>query len=178
MKSAPSTHLARIAVSGSLWLLPLATTAVAQTPEAQAAAYLKEQWLSSGAPAVSMAVAYKGRIVFSTAVGFADLDNLVPANSSTVYNIGSVSKVMTATAVMQLVEQGRVGLAERSVQGPQPSLERLFQDVRAWPQPAGSPGPDAQQPVGPKERLRLSVGTPTEPRALGLPNCSASRRRR
>ena len=86
------------------------TTVGAQTPEARAAAYLKEQWQSSGAPAVSMAVASKGRIVFSTGVGFADLDNLVPASGSTVCNIGSVSKVMTAVAVMQLVELGTVRL--------------------------------------------------------------------
>src|SRR4030095_1365086 len=77
---------------------------------AQAAVYLDEQWRSSGAPGVSLAVAYKERIVFASGVGFADLDNLVPANSSTVYNIGSVSKGMTAVAVMQLVEQGKVGL--------------------------------------------------------------------
>ncbi len=49
-------------------------------------------------------------MVYSAGVGFADLDNLVPANGSTVYNIGSVSKVITAVAVMQLVEQGRVAL--------------------------------------------------------------------
>ncbi len=110
MNNTRMAHLARIAVSGFLWLLPSVTPMVAQAPEAQAAVYLKEQWQSSGAPAVSMAVAYKGKIVFSMGVGFADLDNLVPANSSTVYNIGSVSKIMTAVAVMQLVEQGKVGL--------------------------------------------------------------------
>jgi CubicO group peptidase (beta-lactamase class C family) len=109
VKVAPVRNLACIVVSVFFWL-PSVTPAVAQTPEAQAAAFLKEQWQSSGAPAVSMAVAYKGKIVFSMGVGFADRDNLVPANSSTVYNIGSVSKIMTAVAVMQLVEQGKVGL--------------------------------------------------------------------
>ena len=42
--------------------------------------------------------------------GFADLENLVPADGTTVYDIGSVSKVLTAVAVMQLVEQGKVRL--------------------------------------------------------------------
>jgi serine beta-lactamase-like protein LACTB len=109
-KHKTSCSLARAAVSSLLLLLPLATTPAAQAPEAKAAVYLEEQWRSSGAPGVSLAVAYKGRIVFASGVGFADLDNLVPASSSTVYNIGSVSKVMTAVAVMQLVEQGKVGL--------------------------------------------------------------------
>ena len=44
------------------------------------------------------------------AIGFADLDNLVPATGTTVYNIGSVSKAVTAVAVLQLVERGVVGL--------------------------------------------------------------------
>ncbi|MFP5288343.1 MAG: serine hydrolase domain-containing protein, partial [Thermoanaerobaculia bacterium] len=39
-----------------------------------------------------------------------DLDNMVPAGGSTVYNIGSVSKTLTAVAVLQLVEQGKVRL--------------------------------------------------------------------
>src|SRR5262245_65996688 len=61
---------------------------------------------------MSAAVAVKGRLVFSAGEGYADLENLVPATSSTVYDIGSVSKVVTATAVMQLVEQGKVGLED------------------------------------------------------------------
>jgi CubicO group peptidase (beta-lactamase class C family) len=64
-----------------------------------------------------MAVARKGELVFSTAFGMADLENLVPARPTTVYDIGSVSKVMTAVAVMQLVEEGRVDLGD---------------DIRTW----------------------------------------------
>ncbi len=79
-------------------------------PEAQAMAYLTEIWRSIGTPGISVAVAHKGQLVFSQSVGFADLDNMVPASGSTVYNIGSVSKALTAVAVMQLVEQGKVRL--------------------------------------------------------------------
>jgi serine beta-lactamase-like protein LACTB, mitochondrial len=61
---------------------------------------------------VSAAVAVKGRIVFSSGQGLADIENLVPATASTVYDIGSISKVLTATAVMQLVEQGKVRLED------------------------------------------------------------------
>ncbi len=84
--------------------------AAGPAPEAQAAAYLEQLWRSSGTPAISIAVASKGRIVYSAGVGFADLENLVPENGSTVYNIGSVSKVITAVAVMQLVEQRKLAL--------------------------------------------------------------------
>jgi serine beta-lactamase-like protein LACTB, mitochondrial len=79
-------------------------------PGARTMAYLQEVWRSIGTPGISVAVAHKGRLVFSEGVGFADLDNMIPANGSTVYNIGSVSKALTAVAVMQLVEQGKVRL--------------------------------------------------------------------
>jgi serine beta-lactamase-like protein LACTB len=97
-------------VAASLLLLLTAGVSRAQPPEAQAETFLLEQWRASHAPAVSVAVAYRDRIVFARGFGFADLDNLVPATSTTVYNIGSVSKLITAVAVLQLVEAGRVGL--------------------------------------------------------------------
>jgi CubicO group peptidase (beta-lactamase class C family) len=94
----------------SLLVLLRSAALAAPPPEAQAAAYLEQVWRSSGAPGVSAAVALRGKLVFAHGVGFADLENLVPATSSTVYNIGSISKVNTAVAVLQLVEQGKVHL--------------------------------------------------------------------
>lgn len=93
-----------------LVLAPAAGLAEGPAPEARTMAYLQEVWRSLGTPGISVAVAHQGRLVFSEGVGFADLDNLVPANGSTVYNIGSVSKALTAVAVMQLVEQGKASL--------------------------------------------------------------------
>ena len=80
----------------------------AETPEAQATAYLGEVQQKTGDPAISVAVAHHGKIIYSCGMGFADLENKVPAGPATVYNIGSVSKVITAIAVMQLVEKGTV----------------------------------------------------------------------
>ena len=79
-------------------------------PEAQVMTYVSGLWRKTGTPGISVAVALKGKLVVSAGVGFADLDNLIPATGSTVFNIGSVSKVNTAVAVMQLVEQGKVSL--------------------------------------------------------------------
>src|ERR1700730_2790924 len=94
-----------ILLSLSLFLTGLAQgqPSQIQAPQVKAAAYLEEQWRLSGAPAVSVAVPYQGRIVFSRGIGFADLDNSVPATSSTVYNIGSVSKVIATVAIMKLI---------------------------------------------------------------------------
>jgi CubicO group peptidase (beta-lactamase class C family) len=42
--------------------------------------------------------------------GFADLENRVPVTPKTVFRIGSITKQFTSSAVMQLVEQGKIGL--------------------------------------------------------------------
>lgn len=67
----------------------------------------RQEW---GAPGVSVAVALDGRVLFARGAGWADLADSVPAAPETVYRIASTSKVITATAVLQLVERGLVGL--------------------------------------------------------------------
>jgi len=100
----------RPAVATLLLLATASLGAAAPPPEAQAKAYLQELWRSLGTPGISAAVLQQGRLVFSEGVGFADLDNLVPATGSSVYNIGSISKALTVVAVLQLVEQGKARL--------------------------------------------------------------------
>jgi len=60
----------------------------------------------------SVAISEKGSIVFQKGFGFADLENDVPYKSETVNRLGSISKVITAIAVMQLVEAGKIDLDE------------------------------------------------------------------
>jgi serine beta-lactamase-like protein LACTB, mitochondrial len=91
---------------------PAPTPVPAPPPEARAAARLQETWRSHGSPGVSVAVADRGRIAFGSGAGYADLESLSPATSQTVYDIGSISKVHTAVAIMQLVEQGKVRLED------------------------------------------------------------------
>jgi serine beta-lactamase-like protein LACTB len=79
-------------------------------PAAGAQAFLDQLRASTGTPAVSGAVALGGRVVFAGGSGMIDLENQVPATGSSVYDIGSLSKAVTAIAVMQLVEEKRVAL--------------------------------------------------------------------
>lgn len=48
--------------------------------------------------------------VWAKGYGFADLENQVPATEKSAYRLASVTKPMTATAIMQLVEKGRIDL--------------------------------------------------------------------
>ena len=61
-------------------------------------------------PSLSIALVDDQAIVWSKGYGFVDADRKVPATADTVYRVGSVSKLFTDIAVMQLVEQGKVDL--------------------------------------------------------------------
>ena len=61
-------------------------------------------------PAASVAVVVDDKLVWSEAFGTADLENLVPATSGSVFRLASVSKAITAVAIMQLVETGTLRL--------------------------------------------------------------------
>jgi serine beta-lactamase-like protein LACTB, mitochondrial len=113
-----------------LVLLPRPAPAQGPTAQVLAARYL-EGVLQTGTPATSAAVAVKGQIVFSGSAGFADLENMVRATVSTVFNIGSVSKVNTAVAIMQLVEQGRVRLDD-PIQKYVPALPDKGAPITIW----------------------------------------------
>ena len=62
------------------------------------------------APGLSLAVAVKGAIVWSVSCGYADLASRKPVDDHTRFRIGSVSKTLTATALMHYFETGAVDL--------------------------------------------------------------------
>jgi CubicO group peptidase (beta-lactamase class C family) len=59
---------------------------------------------------LSIALVDGDRTVWARGFGFADRAGGVPVTADTLFHIGSSAKTMTAAAVMQLVEQGRVEL--------------------------------------------------------------------
>ena len=66
---------------------------------------------SSGIVGATVAVVGEGEVVTTRGFGHADLEAGVEVDpEQTLFRIGSVSKVFTATAVMQLVEQGELDL--------------------------------------------------------------------
>lgn len=110
MKKAKLAHLFALVCIATLIPDSYALAQDTRSPRVRAAAHLEELWRTSGVPSVSMAIGYNGELVFAKSRGYADLDNLVAATPSTVYNVGSISKVITAVAIMQLVERGEVDL--------------------------------------------------------------------
>jgi serine beta-lactamase-like protein LACTB, mitochondrial len=111
-------------------LVPVAHAQAAPTAIAPAKDYSKaeeharavaKELLSRGIPGLAIAVAVDGRMVYSEGFGFADLEERVPVWPTTKFRIGSVSKPLTAVALVQLVEQGKLDL-DASVQKYVPSF--------------------------------------------------------
>ena len=62
-------------------------------------------------PGAAVSVVKDGRLLFAKGYGSADLQAHKPVNAqTTLFRIGSVSKLFTATAVLQLAEQGKLNL--------------------------------------------------------------------
>lgn len=75
--------------------------------DAQIPAYLDEYHI----PGAVVAVVQDGALTHLAGYGLADVEQQIPMDATqTVMHIGSLGKTFTATAIMQLVEQGRLAL--------------------------------------------------------------------
>lgn len=63
-----------------------------------------------GVPGCTVAVSLHGEVLLAAGYGHADVASLTPMRPDDIFRIASHSKTFTATAVMQLVERGRVRL--------------------------------------------------------------------
>jgi D-alanyl-D-alanine carboxypeptidase len=93
------------------FFLLITITANAQKTDTDAFdSYLQQHLQADSIPGMSFMVMHKGKVVKKSCFGFCNLENQVPASQETVYELASVSKPVTATALMMLVEEGKVVL--------------------------------------------------------------------
>ncbi len=83
-----------------------ATSAVSD----KASSYVRGEMQRQHIPGLALLVARGGKIVQAEGFGLANVELQVPVKPETVFQSGSVGKQFTATAVMMLVEEGKVGL--------------------------------------------------------------------
>ena len=76
-------------------------------------------------PGGALAVAKDGRVVYARGFGFADRERRAAVQPTSLFRIASVSKPITAVAVLRLIDQGRLGLDDRvfAILPHQPSLQ-------------------------------------------------------
>jgi serine beta-lactamase-like protein LACTB len=65
---------------------------------------------ANSVPGVSVAIVRDGQPVWATGFGMSDLEDSTPATSFTLYRLGSISKSITAVALLQLYERGKLDL--------------------------------------------------------------------
>ena len=73
-------------------------------------ALIRQLMTERGIPSVVVASAKGGRIVWEEAFGVANRERKVPATTTTMYSLASISKPFTATGLMVLVQRGLVKL--------------------------------------------------------------------
>lgn len=139
MKLIPMIRLPRPAWAASCFAILLLTSLVGSSPvraqnknlPAATRAHIEKAASSflaaNSVPGIGVAVVQDGEIVWSQGFGMADLENFVPATSSTLFRLGSISKPITATAIMQLSERGKLDL-EAEVQKYCPAFPK-----KEWP---------------------------------------------
>jgi N-acyl-D-amino-acid deacylase len=136
-------------------------------------------------PGATVAVAREGKLVIARAYGLADREHNIPTQPDSLFRIGSISKTFTSTAVLKLVDEGRLTLDTKAFslldqlqppKGTQPdprlasiTIRELLQHTGGWDAEIDDPlshAPDAARelnlpaPVGPDDLIRYMMGRP------------------
>ncbi|WP_219933091.1 serine hydrolase domain-containing protein, partial [Massilia glaciei] len=74
-------------------------------------AQVPREMKKAGVAGSAIVVVKDGRVLLARGYGYADVEHRTPVSpSNTLFRIASISKVVTYTTVMQLVQQGRIDL--------------------------------------------------------------------
>jgi CubicO group peptidase (beta-lactamase class C family) len=103
-------HVAGLVAMGVALLTPPRLSAQPDPAQEAAGNYVREEMQRQHIPGLALLVSRGGKIVRAEGFGLANVELQVPVKPETVFQSGSVGKQFTATAVMMLVEEGKVGL--------------------------------------------------------------------
>lgn len=87
--------------------------------------YVRAEMKAQQIPGVSLAVIKNGQIILAKGYGFANVEHQVPVRPETIFQSGSMGKQFTATAVMMLMEEGKLT--------PDDKISKYFKDTpQSW----------------------------------------------
>jgi CubicO group peptidase (beta-lactamase class C family) len=139
-------------------LLLAATTQSHADLAAQIDQLMNEAVRSGPAAGASIAVVKDGETIIAKGYGFANIELESPASANTVYHIDSITKHLTAAAILQLVEQKKLSLDD-AVGAYIPRLPASWRNVRIrhlLSHTSGSESYTSLPSWGPQERLAMT----------------------
>ena len=83
------------------------TPSIAEVEEA-----FEQHFIPTNIPGIAIAVIKGDKIVYQKSYGFANIAQEIEVSMDTPFNVGSISKTILATGIMQKVEQGAISLAD------------------------------------------------------------------
>ena len=117
--------LKMICISTLAWILLLpAQFARGAQPDDEVARAVRAEMAKQHIPGLAILVSRNGVPIRAQGFGLASLELNVPVNPETIFQSGSIGKQFTATAVMLLVEEGKIGLDD--------PLSKYFADGPEW----------------------------------------------
>lgn len=75
--------------------------------------YLREEMAQRHIPGLTVAIVRGSKVVKSQGYGQASVELSAPASETTVYQLGSLTKQITATAILRLMQDGKLGIDEK-----------------------------------------------------------------
>src|SRR6266511_6475227 len=109
-----ATILACLLVASAGIIFLFVTPGVAQDDiSSKVDRYIKDEMQKQQIPGLSLAVIKAGKIILAKGYGFSNVEHQVPVKPETMFQSGSVGKQFTATAVMMLVEEGKLSLDDK-----------------------------------------------------------------
>ena len=107
-------------------ILLLSISCLAQNSvETKVDEYIRAEMQTQQIPGLALAVIKDGKMLIARGYGLANVEHQVPVKPETIFQSGSTGKQFTATAVMMLVEEGKLSLDDK--------ITRHFPDgPQAW----------------------------------------------
>lgn len=96
-------------------LAPVSTSAagITQTALPEVDQYIQGQLIEQKIPGITLVAVREGKIVYSKGYGYADRETARPVKPEDRFEIGSITKSFAATAIMLLVEDGKISLDDK-----------------------------------------------------------------
>jgi len=111
--------------------------------------YIRAEMQAQQIPGLALAVIKDGKMMIARGYGLANVEHQVPVKPETIFQSGSTGKQFTATAVMMLVEEGKLSLDDK--------ITRYFPD-----------GPEAWQNITVRHMLTHTSGMTDYPQDFDL----------